>query len=217
MPVSTLTQYSQCKPDGQSSRWPEPPWTWAFIAVTLGSSGGGMRPCPQRGRPPPVASCTCFMHLKVPSSMCPAPCILMGSSKAPHQDMLSPGALQTAGKRACALESRLQVQVAKEVLQIHLAQAVGHTGPEELLGRERDPCRMGAAPHRAPCPLPGPPNTLRALELCHLPPAPGGRAGLRTCARVPQGRGQMPFRTSWAALFSRSWLRRPAHLCSSQA
>lgn len=38
---------------------------------------------------------------------------------------------------------------------------------------------MGAAPYRALCPLPGLPHTLQALELCHPPPAPGGRARLQ--------------------------------------
>lgn len=39
----------------------------------------------------------------------------------------------------CA-ENCLQGQVAKEVLPIHLVQAVGYTGLTELLGRGRGPC-----------------------------------------------------------------------------
>ena len=131
--------------------------------------------------------------------------------------MLSPGTARTAGNRAHAIENCFQVQAAKEVLQIHLGQVVGYAGLPELLDGERDSRGLGPCGNGG-CTLPStvssarPSSTLLALELSHLPPAPGGRACLqasgclRTCARGPQGRGQMPFHAFWTGLFTLPWL-----------
>lgn len=51
------------------------------------------------------------------------------------QDVLSPKAVQTIGKGACAIEGCLQVQVANEVLGIHLVQVESYTGLTDLLAR----------------------------------------------------------------------------------